>query len=687
MTEVAERPVGSPVDAQDAKAPDWLTRANQAFKGSTSYLDTNYRTQWERNIRQFRSMHPIGSRYLSEAWKGKSKFFRPKTRAAVRKAEAAAAAAFFSTADVVDLSAIDDNDERQQASAALWKEVMQLRLTKSVPWFMTVMGAFQDTNVMGAVVSHQNWDFENDRPDPELRPLENIRIDPGAKWTDPINSSPYLIDIMAMYVHEVKEKAGWAKCEDGEYLTAKCDMDSTRLVREGNRTDPKEGADTGITDFDLVWVHRVIMRDKGEDVIYYTLGQHKLLIDPMPLRDAYPWLPKNRRIRPYVMGICVIETHRTMPSSPVELAAPVQSEINTLVNQRRDNVELVLNKRFIVARHKQVDIRSLTRGTAGSVTMANDPKNDIEKLEWSDVTSSAYQEEDRLNLDHDDLMGTFSGSSVASNRKLNETVGGMNLLSTEMNEMGDYTIKTFTETWLEKVLQQILWMEQLYEDDATILALAGQKAKLVQKFGIDTITDDLLMQELTLEINVGMGATNPLNSVERFMAGIQRLKDAFGPEFVAQELSFDAVSSELFGKLGYKDGKRFLNNTDDPQVQRLTQKVQALEQELANKRSPELDKANAQLKRAQAVKTVVEAVFGATQAAENIAAVPEIAPVADEVLKASGYTPPEQSADPNLPQPAVAVAPEPVQPNSSPLEPALPASPVAGVNTGIESDQ
>lgn len=682
QTEAAEAQRGGETQQQK----DYLALAKSAFEGSTSYLDTNYRTQWERNLRQFRSMHPTNSKYLSDAWKTKSKFFRPKTRAATRKAEAAAAAAFFSTSDVVDISAVDDNDPIKQASAVLWKEALNYRLKKSVPWFLTVMGAFQDGNVMGAVVSHQAWHQEEDRPDVDLRPLENIRIDPGARWTDPINTSPYVIDMLAMYVHEVKGRDGWKKPDnDAAYQTAKCNLDSTRLVREGNRTDPKEGANTGITDFDLVWVHRNIIRDGGRDVVYYTLGTQHLLSDPVPLIEEYPWL--RRKKRPYTMGVCVVETHRMMPSSPVELAAPVQSEINNLVNQRHDNVELVLNKRFFVKRGTQVDIRSLVRGSPGSVTMMNNPETDVKQLEWNDVTSSAYQEEDRLNLDHDDLMGTFSGSSVASNRQLNETVGGMNLLSSEMNEIGDYTIKTFIETWLETTLEQILWLEQSYETDEMILLMAGRRAKLIEKFGIEVIDENLLRQDLMLEINVGMGQTNPANAIERFMAGIQRLRETFGEEMVSQRLDFDSVVTELFGKLGYKDGGRFLADTEDPRTAALQQQIEQLQNELARKRSPEVDKADAALKRAQAVKTAVEAIYGATQAAGNIAATAEIAPVADEVLMAAGYTAPEQSADPDLPIAEVPGAQAEVQPNTSPLEPGIPGSPGEGVNTGIEGGQ
>ena len=34
--------------------------------------------------------------------------------------------------------------------------------------------------------------------------------------------------------------------------------------------------------------------------------------------------------------------------------------------------------------------------------------------------------QDRINLDFDELAGNFSSASVSSNRKMNETVGGMN---------------------------------------------------------------------------------------------------------------------------------------------------------------------------------------------------------------------------------------------------------------------
>ena len=46
----------------DGETSPWLTLARQAYDSSTTYLDANYRRQWERNIKLFQSEHPSGSK-------------------------------------------------------------------------------------------------------------------------------------------------------------------------------------------------------------------------------------------------------------------------------------------------------------------------------------------------------------------------------------------------------------------------------------------------------------------------------------------------------------------------------------------------------------------------------------------------------------------------------------------------
>ena len=92
------------------KKDEWLEIAADAFSASTSYMEANYRKTFERNIALFQSRHPSGSKYLSQAFKSRSRLFRPKTKSVVRKNEAAAAAAFFANVDVVTIEPQDDSN-------------------------------------------------------------------------------------------------------------------------------------------------------------------------------------------------------------------------------------------------------------------------------------------------------------------------------------------------------------------------------------------------------------------------------------------------------------------------------------------------------------------------------------------------------------------------------------------------
>lgn len=645
---------------------DWLAIAREAYQSSTDYLDANFRQQWEANVAMFQSRHPNDSKYSSEAYKHRSRIFRPKTRSAVRKNEAAAAAAFFSNPDVVSIAAENEGDPMQQASAELWSQVLNYRLQKTVPWFKVLVGAIQDAQVYGIVCSYQYWRFEErigqnmvpyaddygplmgpdgapvmipqeyrevvkDEPCIELLPPENIRFDPGADWQDVIRSSPYVIRLVPMYVGDVKAmmqqsdsktgRAKWLTLSDGQIKQAQIDNDTLRQARENPREDPKAENDAPLGDFEIVWVHENFVRLDGEELVYWTMGTQHLLSEPKPLADAY-----HHGERPFVIGTCVLEAHRAVPDAYVKLGEQLQRESNDVVNQRMDNVKLVLNKRWIVKRGKNVDVPSLLKNVAGSVTLADDVDGDVRELNWPDVTSSAYQEQDRLNVDFDELMGNFSTSSVATNRSLNETVGGMNLLQGGASQLTEYLLRTFTETWVEPVLRQLVKLEQMYESDLTILGLAGERAKLNQKYGIDQITDQLLNQELTVRVNVGMGATNPQQKLQQFTHA------AMAYSQISQALpnaDLEAVRKEIFGLAGYRDGSRFFPREDDPNtaklqqaeqfIQQMGQQMQAMQGELQqmkqDKGAQMLDQlAAADLKQAQTVKTLTEAAYIPSQA-------------------------------------------------------------------------
>jgi hypothetical protein len=491
----------------------------------------------------------------------------------------------------------------------MYKELLQYRLTKTIPWFQTLIGALQDATTVGVVISHQDWRYKvkmaksrdyameesgaavmgfdgpvyedqqqeqvlEDRPSIDLRPVENIRIDPGASWLDPINTSPYLIDMIPMYVVDLKQmgqpnqktgEPGWDIPEDAALLAAtKQQYDSTRQVREGQREDSKND-NARITDFSIVWVHKNIARLEGEDWCWFTLGVEHVLCEPKPL-STYSPLKK----RPYVMGISIIETHKVYPSGYPELGREVQKEINETTNSRQDNVRLVINKRFKVRRGRQVDLKSLVRNVAGSVTLVNE-MDDVEAFEFNDVTASSFQEQDRLSVEMDELLGNFGNSAVLSNRKMNETVGGMAMMNQGANQLTEYTLRTFTETWAEPVLAQLLELEKAYETDETVMKIVGQKIG-------QAITAEMFDTEVELTVNVGMGATDPMMKLQKLLTGAKAYAEI--STMMAPGLDMLELGKEIFGYIGYRDGGRFMDDEQDPRLAKAMGMIKSLQDAL-----------------------------------------------------------------------------------------------------------
>jgi len=631
-------PANGPAGDTPPTDEDFLKQAQNAYRESTDFLTGFVQKHWARDIDHFQSKHASGSRYLADEYRSRSRLFRPKTRSMVRRSEADCARAFFSTQDVVNVAPVDDSVEKERAGAEITGAILQYRLTKKIPWFRIVQGQYQTANVMGVCCSKQYWAFEEKvtktgrwvpvldpytgeqrlddvtgapammeeetrkivRDDLVIQPIppENMRIHPGADWLNPIQLSPYLIYRFPMYVAQVRERSKLKDPKTGQptwrevspQAVAGALVDETlglREKREGgqDRFSDQAAASPSDNEMALVWVHENIIRRDGEDWQFYTLGTQQILSDPRPLKEVY-FLDE----RPFTWGVGQIEAFRLFPESKVGLVFDLQVRANHLENLRLDNVFQALEPKVLVKSASNIDLRALTSSRVGGVVQVPGNPNDVVSfVRPPDVTASSYQEQNMLNLDFDDLAGQFSGSSVQSNRDLNETVGGMNLLAGGANTLGEYDLRIFAETWVEPTLTQAVKLVQRYETDLTVIALAGKQAQTWQRYNIDPMTDDLLSAELTTTVNVGIGATNPEQRLGRFMGALgsvlkigEPLVKVYGPQ-VVESPGFEAITKEVFGLAGYKDGKRFLDfklqeSGLPPEVQ---QQMQAMQEQIA----------------------------------------------------------------------------------------------------------
>lgn len=592
---------GSAGSGASADGGEWMKLAKDAYQRSTTYYENNYRKIVEDGLRLFNSQHPRDSKYNSDAYKYRARIFRPKTRSVIRKHEATAAAAFFSNPDVVSIDPMNGDDEAQLASSKIVKELLQYRLTSGVadgiPWFLTLIGAFQDAMTVGICASFQYWDYQSrkekvkqkveflgqqidvemeketvivDKPCCELIPINNIRFDPASKWFDVVGTSPYIIVQMPMYLRDVLDRmedgygddtTRWKTLDSRTILQARItEADPVQQARDNRKEDPN-AVTSQVNEFDVVMVHLNFIRTAEGVFTYYTLKDLQLLSEPVGIEKAF----LHAEI-PVTIGFCVLETHQSLPRGLAQLGSQLQQEANEIANQRLDNVKFVLNKRWIVRRGANIDIESMLRNVPGGVTMANDTEKDVREVNWSDVTSSSFQEQDRLNVDFDDLEGGgLNSSSVMSNRRLNETVGGMKIMAQGANALTEYTIRVFVETWVEPTLRQLVKLEQHYESDPVVLAICGQRAGIWQRFNQSQDLDNLLKHNLTLSVNVGMGATDPAQRLQSFSQATMMYAGLV--QSAPPDMNLGEVRKEIYGLAGFKDSKRFFSQPDPRHLQ------------------------------------------------------------------------------------------------------------------------
>lgn len=589
------------------EAIDFLALVRQAEDQASLYVAQVNRKAWSQSLRAFHNEHYIGSKYTKPDWRGRSKLFVPKTRGAVRKDQAAVTASLFNNIDAITCMPGNESDPKQRASAAVMQELVNYRTDRSsgkasFPWFLLSVGSRQDALLTGICVSKQCWkqDFrkvaeekvhvqnpetgvyeetardvyklEVDRPDMMLIPPENVVIDPSANWLNPAQSAAYLIVKWPMQIEEIKDRQNapinpWNDISE-EVLknsteSGKWDMAAIRRARELG-LDRLDETQTG-THFQVIWVYEVFMRVGGEDYTFYSVGDQQYLTDPRPTREVYP---EQHGERPIAMGYGSLEAHRIYPMSPVESWQPLQLETNDLRNLILDATKQNVMPISKVRRGRQIDLDQVKRRSSGSSIIVSEP-DDVTWETPPQVPQTAIAMSRELNIEMDDLAGTQNFGALQNHDAVGDTLGGLKLAAGAANAVQEFDIRVWIETWASPALAQIVRLEQFYEADPVVLGLVGQKAQLLEKYGIDQITDELLEQDVTVRVSVGLGAGDPMQRLAKFSEATKIAVPLLSasPKFQSGEIEIDeeAILDEVYGAVGYKDGgKRFFKRNQGP---------------------------------------------------------------------------------------------------------------------------
>lgn len=632
-------------DQEETEVPsdaEFLQMVAEAGAQGQHYSNQVNRRAWTRAYMAFRQQHFSGSKYTTNDFKNRSRLFVPKTRAAIRKDIAAVSASLFSSKDTITIDAGNEMDKRQKASAAIIREIVGYRTDMAngkaaTPWFLTALGARQTALLTGFCVSKQSWKLElrktgnedyddeesgekhtrdvwkpfKDRPEIELYPPENCVIDPACDWTNPAQDSAYFLLRSPMRIDEIIRRQNnplqpWRKDVTRDQLRscgegAKIEASAIRRSRDQG-LDRMDEAMTGVGPaFDVIWVTECFIRTAGDDWTFISVGDKFMLTDPAPVSEVYP---EQHGERPITMGYGNFEAFCVFPMSAVESWQMLQQEANDVRNLTLDAFKQNVMPVTKVVRGRQVDLEQLRRRGQGTALMVSS-RDDVTWEKPPEIPQAAQLIKQQIDIEFDDLAGQQNYGSVATNNALGETLGGLKLAAGAANAVQELDMRVWTTTWAEPVMRQFVNLIQHYESDKAVLARCGDSAKLMQKFGVNEIDDEMLEMDVTTRVSIGYGSGDPQQRLAKFSMANQVAMPILqmDPRFQSGELSVDseAVMDEVYGAVGFRDGGRRFIKTGQPKQNPM--------------QGPEMDekKANTELKRAQAKKAVLDALTNAAK--------------------------------------------------------------------------
>lgn len=412
----------------------------QEIKDIFSYYDS-YRQQFEeRAIENYKKF--IG--YLEEAAEGKSNLHIPKTYEILDTIRARFLSSFFDQRPFIefttmpeagDIRSIITSEDKAKVAASFVDEQLEKNDVRTVfhdfvtsmlifpAAFLSIGWRYEQADIkrktkvpivdrMGSYTGKWKWDIvestETIWDDNEIANVDFFDF-----WGDPDN--PDLDDARGVFhrefitIGELENKLKLLeKVDDGIiYPINLSDINAYTNQEEKGRN--RRLSAVGITSFGQDPFKNSSskeMNDKQEVELlhYWEDDRHTILLNRNTViyDGANPYW-RHRKI-PFIKANFERITGEFYGLSAVDIIKPMQDEMNTMHNQRMDNVSLLINRMWKKLRGTDIDENDLISRAGGVVEVDN--MEDLQPIEMPDIPQSAFISEEKLGMEIQRALGT-----------------------------------------------------------------------------------------------------------------------------------------------------------------------------------------------------------------------------------------------------------------------------------------
>lgn len=467
------------------KEKDLLRRVLRDFSDTEKYHKARHKKYTE-FYKMYRSQHEE-----AELARNRSTLYIPYVYAVIETITPRAVKAVISNKPF--LAVLPNTDYDGQRAKAL-EALLQFQLETKINFVRTATDFIKDMLIYGTAVMRTSWRTKTamrkrremlpfldevgevsfvpqeieeeaiiyDAPVVDNVDLFDFYIEPHARDLD---SAGYVIHRIAMGEEELQERV-----KQGYYTEA-----ATKYLKDKLEEGELAGGTYGTEDFGSIQKADAIGYGTGTtlpkfEVLEYWTNDHVVAVldrEVVIKNEANPYYHNQK---PFVSAVDIPVTNEFYGIGEVENLQDLQLELNTLRNQRIDNVSMTLNAMWKVLRAADVDVDQLQSRTGGIVYV--DEMEDIEKLEFPNITANAYEETFTIQKDMDNTSGVYDYARGRTTDR-RETATTATILTSSANERFDMKIIMLAEEGLKRLGKQLLSLNQQFLETDTTVRVSG----------------------------------------------------------------------------------------------------------------------------------------------------------------------------------------------------------------------
>lgn len=467
-------------------------------------------------------------------------------------------------------------------NAKAMENLIDYQMTQKVGIVSVATSWIKEALIYGTSILKVGWDYEEDdvwvdEPIAVLfgTPIGTRRV----KKRQPVKDDPLVehIDLWDFYVDpEARDIDDAQYCihkvyRDFEYLKNMeklgiyKNIDEVIKLKKGNKNElfeeigGNQAFETGMSNrLSLIGLQNIDKPTNKVELLEYWTDDRIIVVANRSVVIRNEENPYHHRKKPFVRLVDVLVPHEFYGIGEIEPIEDLQYELNSLRNQRMDNINLIINRMWKVVRGADIDLKQLVSRPGGIIEV--DDMDDIQELEIQDTTRASIEnviELVRRDMDNADGVYDYARGETTDRR---ETATTASILSQAANERFKLKVTLMEDMGIRRLGVLLVQLNQQYITTTKAIRILGEDGMNFKEVSPDEIRGQFDVMPLGSSIEP---VTNKENRLTNYINLYNIMKDS-------PYINHPELLKKIFEAADIKDTKRLIiDNAEDVLLQNM----------------------------------------------------------------------------------------------------------------------